>query len=168
MYTTWSISGPDGRLPQRSHAVKPTVARAAPGAKKLLTLRVPVASQAIDHAEMPVARAVVLEHGLPTTRAELSPTFNPNPFRHSPGFTPLGRNSDFVFLSRQDHTPAAVPAQAPITVASWGWRRSSFGLFRIPAIPCVTPHWQPSRWTRLGLLGLDELRLVVSTFGRPP
>jgi len=89
MYTPWSISGPDDRLPQRSHTVKPTVARAARGAKKLLALHVPVAPEGIDHAEMPVERAVVLEHQLPATRAELPPTFNPNRFRHSPGFTPL-------------------------------------------------------------------------------
>ena len=99
MCTPWSISGPDDRLPQRSHTVKPTVARAAQGAKKLLTLRIPVASEGIDHAEMPVERTVVLKHRLPTTRAGLSPTFNAHRFRHSLGPTPLAivrRSAPFV------------------------------------------------------------------------
>ena len=126
MCTPWSISGPDGRLPPRSHTVKPTVARAAHGAKKLLTLRVPVASEGIDHAEMPVERAVVLEHQLPTTRAELSPPFNLNRFRHSPSLTPLAivRRSA-LFVNATSLPGLDNPARAPtlrLLVPSSPWR----------------------------------------------
>ena len=110
MCTPWSISCPDDRLPQRSHTVKPTVAGAAQGAKKRLTLRLPVAAEGIDHTEMPVERTVVLEHQLPTTGAELSPTFNLNRFRHSPGLTPpaIVRRSALFVNGTSVHGPDGV------------------------------------------------------------
>ncbi|MGD0205680.1 MAG: hypothetical protein ABSB57_04495, partial [Dehalococcoidia bacterium] len=62
------------------------------------------AAEIVDHPEMPVERAVILEHQLPAARAELPPTFDRRGFRHAPGLAPLAivkRSVQFVNGSRR-------------------------------------------------------------------